>query len=70
MLTLTLTHPCPTRQLAEITRHMARAVQDEYVASMQFIGEQAAATTEAQKALINHRSQPFMPDLVAIVYHM
>lgn len=38
--------------------------------SMEFVAEQALTTTILQKAQINHLSCPYMPDLVAINYHI
>lgn len=38
--------------------------------SMEFVAEQALATTPIQKAYINHASAPFLPDIVAIDYNI
>lgn len=37
---------------------------------MEFVAEQALATTPIQKAYINHASAPFLPDIVAIDYNI
>ena len=37
---------------------------------MAFLGDQVPATNTLQKAYINHVSAPFMPDLIAIEYHI
>ena len=49
---------------------MARAVQDEYVASMEFVAAQFPVSSTLLKAYVNYRAAPHLPDLVAIVYHM
>ncbi|KAI3435673.1 hypothetical protein D9Q98_001731 [Chlorella vulgaris] len=57
-------------ELLEITSHMAAAVNEEYIASMEFVAEQARATTALQKAFMNHASAPFFPDVMTIDYHI
>jgi hypothetical protein len=37
---------------------------------MEFVAEQAQATTHMQKAFMNHASAPFQPDVVAIDFHI
>lgn len=58
------------RQLMEITRHISAAVQEEYVASMEFVAAQSPCSTTLVKAFVNYRAAPYLPDLVAIVYQM
>ncbi|KAL4458239.1 hypothetical protein ABPG75_013104 [Micractinium tetrahymenae] len=57
-------------ELVEITTQLCSAVQEQYIASMEFLGEQALATTPLQKALLNKEAAPFMPDVTAIVWHL
>lgn len=56
--------------MAEIAVKIAEAVQEEYAATMEFIGNQAPATTNMQKAYINYATLPYMPDVVALVFHI
>lgn len=37
---------------------------------MEFVAEQAQATSAIQKAFMNHASAPFQPDVIAIDYHI
>lgn len=63
--------PCPASpQLSEITRHISAAVQEEYVASMEFVAAQFPVTTPLVQAYVNYRAAPYIPDLVAIVWQM
>ncbi|KAL4458240.1 hypothetical protein ABPG75_013105 [Micractinium tetrahymenae] len=63
-------HAAQSLELAEITGHIKAAVQEEYVASMEFVAAQFPASTTLQKAYVNYRSAPWLPDLVAIVWNM
>jgi len=53
-----------------VAQRIAAAVQEEYTATIVFWGDQANATTNIQKAFINYTALPYMPDVVAIVYHI
>ncbi|KAL4422095.1 hypothetical protein ABPG77_001563 [Micractinium sp. CCAP 211/92] len=57
-------------ELVDITTQLCSAVQEEYIASMEFLGDQALATTPLQKALLNKDAAPFMPDVAAIVWNV
>lgn len=54
-------HPC-CLQLAEITAHINAAVQEEYVASMEFVAAQFVPSPPPLQAYVNCRATPYMPE--------
>jgi hypothetical protein len=57
-------------ELAEISSHIAAAVQEEYVASMELVARQFPVSNILLQAYTNYRCAPYLPDIVAIVYNI
>lgn len=57
-------------ELAEISSHIAAAVQEEYVASMELVARQFPVSNMVLQAYTNYRCSPYLPDIVAIVYNI
>ncbi|GAB4820384.1 hypothetical protein N2152v2_007430 [Parachlorella kessleri] len=61
---------CLCVQIFDITQHMRMAVEEEYLASMEFLANITPAVTHKQKLEINYMALPYLPDWVGVMYHI